>query len=91
VFRDYEETCIWVEIKSTENRVSENLDKTVVSAGVLLFLAGLVGVFYGVGVNLQGMMARGATDYSFITAYITEWTLILVAGLVLIVAGARKK
>lgn len=91
MFRDYEETCIWVEIKSTENRVSENLDKTVVSAGVLLFLAGLVGVFYGVGVNLQGMMARGATDYSFITAYITEWTLILVAGLVLIVAGARKK
>ena len=67
------------------------MDKTVVSAGVLLFLAGLVGVYYGVGVNLQGMMARGATDYSFITAYITEWTLILVAGLVLIVAGARKK
>jgi hypothetical protein len=67
------------------------MDKAIVAAGVSLLLAGLVGVFYGVGVNLQGMMARGATDYSFITAYITEWTLVLVAGLVLIVAGARRK
>lgn len=67
------------------------MDKTIVSAGVLLFLAGLTGVVYGAGVNLQGMMARGATDYSFITAYITEWILVLIAGLVLIGAGARRK
>ena len=59
--------------------------------GVLIVLAGLTGVVYGAGINLQGMMARGATDYSFITAYITEWTLVLLAGLVLIAAGARKK
>jgi len=67
------------------------MDKMIVTAGVLLFLAGVVGVFYGVGINLQGMMARGATDYSFITAYITEWLLVLISGLVLIVAGLRKK
>ena len=67
------------------------MDKAIVCVGVLLFLAGLVGVFYGVGINLQGMMARGASDYSFITAYIIEWTLVLIAGLVLIVAGARRK
>ena len=59
--------------------------------GVLIVLAGLTGVVYGAGINLQGMMARGATDYSFITAYITEWTFVLLAGLVLIAAGARKK
>jgi hypothetical protein len=61
------------------------------TAGVLLMLAGLTGVVYGAGINLQGMMARGATDYSFITAYITEWLLVLIAGLVLIVTGARRK
>jgi len=59
--------------------------------GTLLVLAGLTGVVYGAGINLQGMMARGATDYSFITAYITEWSLVLLAGLVLIVAGMKKK
>jgi len=63
----------------------------VILAGILLVLAGLTGVTYGAGINLQGMMARGATDYSFITAYITEWTFVLLAGLVLIVAGFRKK
>jgi len=63
----------------------------VTLAGVLLVLAGLTGVVYGAGINLQGMMARGATDYSFITAYITEWALVLLAGLVLIAAGVRKK
>jgi len=63
----------------------------VTLAGVLLVLAGLTGVVYGIGINLQGMMARGATDYSFITAYITEWALVLLAGLVLIAAGVRKK
>jgi predicted metal-binding membrane protein len=67
------------------------VDKLIVSAGVFLFLAGVVGVYYGAGVNLQGMMARGASDYSFITAYITEWVLVLIAGLVLIVAGLRRK
>ena len=60
-------------------------------AGVLLVLAGLTGVVYGAGINLQGMMARGATDYSFITAYITEWTMVLLAGLVLSMAGVRRK
>jgi len=59
--------------------------------GVLLVLAGLTGVVYGAGINLQGMMARGATDYSFITAYITEWSLVLLAGLVLVVTGVRRK
>ena len=63
----------------------------MVVSGVLLVLAGLIGIAYGVGINLQGMLARAATDYSFITAYITEWTLILVAGLALIVGGARRK
>jgi hypothetical protein len=67
------------------------MDKLIVSAGVLLFLAGLTGLIYGAGINLQGMMARGATDYSFISAYITEWLLVLISGLVLIVAGARRK
>ena len=63
----------------------------MVTVGVLLTLAGVTGIVYGVGINVQGMMARGATDYSFITAYITEWMLILVAGLTLIVGGARRK
>jgi len=67
------------------------MDTILVIAGILLVLAGLTGVFYGVGVNLQGMMARGATDYSFITAYITEWSLVLVAGLALMTAGVRRK
>jgi len=67
------------------------MDKLVVTVGVLLTLAGVTGIVYGVGINVQGMMARGATDYSFITAYITEWMLILVAGLTLIVGGARRK
>ena len=67
------------------------LDKAIVSAGILLVLAGLVGLFYGLGINVQSMMARGATDYSFITAYITEWALVLIAGLVLTIAGIRRK
>jgi hypothetical protein len=67
------------------------MDKGMVFAGVFLVLAGLTGIFYGVGINLQGMMARGAPDYSFITAYITEWVLVLFAGLALIVAGAKRK
>ncbi len=63
----------------------------MVSSGALLVLAGLTGLVYGAGINLQGMMARGATDYSFITAYITEWTLVLLAGLVFVVTGVRRK
>ena len=67
------------------------MDKGTMAAGVLLSLAGFTGLVYGVGINLQGMIARGATDYSFITVYILEWFLILVAGLVLAVSGARRK
>jgi len=67
------------------------MDTILVIAGILLVLAGLTSVFYGVGINLQGMMTRGATDYSFITACITEWSLVLVAGLVLMTAGVRRK
>ena len=63
----------------------------MVTAGGLLVLAGLVGLVYGAGINLQGMMTRGASDYSFIAAYITEWALVLIAGLVLAISGARKK
>jgi hypothetical protein len=67
------------------------MDKGMVFAGVFLLLAGLTGIFYGVGINVQGMMARGATDYSFITAYIIEWVLVLFAGLTLIAAGTKRK
>jgi len=67
------------------------MDKGMVFCGVFLLLAGLTGIFYGVGINVQGMMARGATDYSFITAYIIEWVLVLFAGLALIAAGTKRK
>ena len=67
------------------------MDKGLTLTGVLLVLAGVTGVVYGAGINLQGMMARGATDFSFITAYITEWTLVLLAGLVLVINGVRRK
>ena len=67
------------------------MDKVIVTAGGLLVLAGLAGLIYGAGINLQGMMARGASDYSFIAAYIMEWALVLMAGPVLVVGGARKK
>jgi hypothetical protein len=67
------------------------VDKGVFVVGILLSLAGLTGIVYGAGINLQGMLARGATDYSFIGAYITEWILVLLAGIVLIITGARKK
>lgn len=60
-------------------------------AGVLVFLSGLVELGYGIGINLQGMMARGATDYTGITFFITYWFLLFIAGLVLAVAGTRKK
>lgn len=67
------------------------MDQGTMVAGVLLFLSGLVALVYGIGINLQGMMARGATEYTGITFFITYWFLILIAGLVLAVAGARKK
>ncbi len=66
------------------------MDEALVSAGVLLILAGLVGVLYGVVINVPGMISRGATNYSSITAYIIEWILVLVAGLTLVFAGAKK-
>jgi hypothetical protein len=67
------------------------MDKAIVAAGVFLILGGLTGLIYGAGINLQGMLARGATDYSFVTAYITEWAMVLIAGLALFVSGARRK
>jgi hypothetical protein len=67
------------------------MDKAIVAAGVFLILGGLTGLIYGAGINLQGMLARGATDYSFVTAYITEWAMVLIAGLALLVSGARRK
>jgi hypothetical protein len=67
------------------------MDGINVGAGVLLVLAGLTGIIYGLGINVTGMMARGATDYSFITAYVGEWIFVLVAGLLMIVSGVRRK
>jgi hypothetical protein len=67
------------------------MDKGTTIAGILLALAGLTGLVYGIGINLVGMMARGANDYSFITAYVTEWLLILIAGIVLIATGIRRQ
>ena len=67
------------------------MDGIIVGAGVLLVLAGLTGLVYGLGINVTGMMARGATDYSFIAAYVIEWTFVLIAGLLTIVSGVRRK
>jgi hypothetical protein len=66
------------------------MEKLILASGLLLSLAGFVGVVYGVGVNVPGMVARGATNYSGITAYITEWLLVMFAGLVLVAKGLRK-
>jgi hypothetical protein len=66
-------------------------DKGILVAGIFLTLAGITGLVYGAGINLQGMMARGASDYSFISTYIIEWTMVLTAGLALMVSGGRKK
>jgi len=60
-------------------------------AGILLFLSGFIALVYGLGINLQGMMARGATDYTGISFFMAYWFLILIAGLVLAIGGARKK
>lgn len=67
------------------------MDKPTLAIGFLLFVAGLVGVSYGVGINLRGMMARGAADYSGIIAYIMEWSLIMLAGILLLANGSRHK
>lgn len=67
------------------------MDKAIVVSGVFLLLAGFTGVWYGAGINLQGMLARGASDYSFVTAYIAEWTFVLIAGLILVIAGAKRQ
>jgi len=60
-------------------------------AGILLFLSGFIALVYGLGINLQGMMARRATDYTGISFFMAYWFLILIAGLVLAIGGARKK
>ena len=67
------------------------MDNLMVIAGALLTLAGLIGIVYGLGINVQAMMARGATDYLFITAYVTEWVLVLLAGLTVMIGGAKRK
>jgi hypothetical protein len=67
------------------------MSKLVLVSGVLLFLAGSVGVVYGVGVNVPGMVARGATNYSGITASIAEWLLIMLAGSLLVAKSLRFK
>ena len=67
------------------------MDNLMAIAGTLLTLAGLTSIVYGVGIHVQTMLAKGATDYSFITAHITEWTLVLLAGLALIIVEARRK
>ena len=60
-------------------------------AGILLFLSGFIALVYGLGVNLQGMMARGATNYTGITFFIVYWSLLTLAGLVLAVGNVVKK
>jgi len=67
------------------------MDRALTLGGFFLVLAGVTGLVYGAGINLQGMLARGATDYSFISAYITEWGFVTLAGLTLILAGIKKK
>ncbi len=67
------------------------MEKIMIVVGILLVLAGLTGLVYGLGINVSGMMARGATDYSGITTYLTEWTLMLLAGLAFTLNGLRRK
>ena len=62
----------------------------MIAAGLMQFIAGLTGVIYGAGINYVQMVSRGATDYSFITAYIVEWTLLMISGLALIGVGFRR-
>ena len=67
------------------------MDKAMTLVGVLLFLAGFSADVYGIGINLQGMMARGATSYVGISFFLLYWSLIMLAGLVLAVKSAGKK
>jgi len=67
------------------------MDVGQTAAGILLFLSGLVALVYGIGINLQDMVARGATNYTGITFFMIYWLLLLVAGLVLAVSGVHKK
>jgi len=60
-------------------------------AGILLFLSGIIALAYGIGINLQGMMARGASNYTGITFFIVYWSLLMLAGLVLAVGNTVKK
>ena len=62
----------------------------MVIAGIMQFIAGLTGVIYGAGINVAQMVARGASDYTFITAYIIEWALLMISGLALIGVGLRR-
>jgi hypothetical protein len=67
------------------------MDKLTLGSGLLLILAGLVGIVYAVGINVPGMVARKATDFTSITAYTTEWLLVMLAGVILAVKGLRSK
>jgi hypothetical protein len=67
------------------------MDKAMMLVGVLLFLAGFSADVYGVGINLQGMMARGATSYVGISFFLFYWSLIMLAGLVLAITSASRK
>ena len=67
------------------------MDKASTLVGVLLFLAGLTADVYGIGINLQNMMARGATNYTGILFFVAYWSLIMIAGLILALASASKK
>ena len=60
-------------------------------AGILLFLSGFIALTYGIGINLQGMMARGATNYTGISFFIVYWSLLMLAGLVLAVGNLVKR
>ena len=67
------------------------MDKTILGSGFLLIVAGFVGIGYGLGINVPGMLVRRATDYSFITAYVIEWVLVLLAGVALVVKGVNER
>ena len=67
------------------------MDKAKAAAGIPLVIAGLIGVIFGLGVTLPGLMATRNANYSAVTASITEWTLMFLAGLVIVLDGIRAK